>query len=118
MELLARQANMAGMWQRERGMFGWLKDQVTQMAGWRNMDTAPRDGTEIEIKCTYGYKPSFMKARWTNDKYAGPIWQSTQRLEYTNLVTGEKGSSPGCFVEDVDSGSNGANNSNLRWRPI
>ena len=34
---------------------------------WRSMDTAPRDGTWVELKCTYGVAPWYCLARWTDE---------------------------------------------------
>lgn len=31
------------------------------------MDTAPRDGTWVELKCTYGVAPWYCIARWTDE---------------------------------------------------
>lgn len=40
---------------------------------WRSMDTAPRDGTYVELKCTYGVAPWYCIARWTDEGIAhGP----------------------------------------------
>lgn len=36
--------------------------------GWRSMDTAPRDGTWVELKCTYGVAPWYCIARWTDEQ--------------------------------------------------
>ena len=35
--------------------------------GWRSMDTAPRDGTWVELKNTYGVAPWYCIARWTDE---------------------------------------------------
>lgn len=39
------------------------------MIGWRSTETAPRDGTLVEIKCTYGVKPWVAPARWSKNRY-------------------------------------------------
>lgn len=36
--------------------------------GWRSMDTAPRDGTWVELKCTYGVAPWYCIAHWTDEQ--------------------------------------------------
>lgn len=36
---------------------------------WNHMSTAPRDGTWIELKCSYGVAPWYGLARWTTDRY-------------------------------------------------
>lgn len=38
--------------------------------GWRSMDAAPRDGTWVELKCTYGVAPWYCIARWTDENIA------------------------------------------------
>lgn len=38
--------------------------------GWRPMETAPRDGTYVELKCTYGIAPWYCIARWTDEDVA------------------------------------------------
>jgi hypothetical protein len=34
--------------------------------GWRSMDSAPHDGTIIEVRCTYGVAPWYGLFYWTN----------------------------------------------------
>lgn len=36
--------------------------------GWRSMETAPRDGTWVELKCSYGVAPWYCIARWTDEE--------------------------------------------------
>jgi hypothetical protein len=75
---------------------------------WQDMSTAPRDGTPIEIKCTYGYEPWVQVGRWKQDFRAGPIWSFQ---EGDGFLT---------FIEDRNYGprSHGANNSTLQWRHL
>lgn len=40
------------------------------MTTWRSMDSAPRDGSWVELKCTYGVAPWYCVARWTNESTA------------------------------------------------
>lgn len=35
--------------------------------GWLPMESAPRDGTTIEIRCTYGVAPWYGLFRWTDE---------------------------------------------------
>lgn len=37
---------------------------------WRSMDSAPHDGTWVELKCTYGVAPWYCVARWTDEGLA------------------------------------------------
>jgi hypothetical protein len=40
----------------------------TQAQGdWRSMDSAPRDGSTIEVRCTYGVAPWFGLYHWTDE---------------------------------------------------
>ncbi len=34
---------------------------------WRSMSSAPRDGTFVELECTYGVAPWYCLARWTDE---------------------------------------------------
>ena len=38
-------------------------------SGWRSMDTAPRDGTIVELKCTYGVAPWYNLFRWSDGRW-------------------------------------------------
>lgn len=38
--------------------------------GWQSMDSAPRDGTIVELKCTYGVAPWYGLFRWTDEALA------------------------------------------------
>lgn len=38
-------------------------------SGWRDMDTAPRDGTVVELVCLYGVAPWYRLHQWTR-KYS------------------------------------------------
>lgn len=38
--------------------------------GWRSMDSAPRDGTLVGLKNTYGVAPWYCVARWTDEAIA------------------------------------------------
>lgn len=35
--------------------------------GWRTMDSAPRDGSYVELECRYGVAPWYCIARWTDE---------------------------------------------------
>lgn len=37
---------------------------VNAADGWRSMDSAPRDGTVVELMCTYGVAPWYGLHRW------------------------------------------------------
>jgi len=86
---------------------GFLRKLFQVEKPWNPMNTAPRDGTEIEIKCTYGCEPSVSRAQWQLHPSAGAIWRSP-------------GMDDSCFTffQDVDWAprSDGANNSQLQWR--
>jgi hypothetical protein len=73
--------------------------------GWCSMDTAPRDGTWVELMCTYGVAPWYCIARWADEQVAsGPDGSITKfKSSRPSWVTPEGG---GPF----DEGS-------LHWRP-
>lgn len=49
------------------------KERSASSDGWQEMSSAPRDGTWIEVKNTYGVAPSYGLARWTDEGMAhGP----------------------------------------------
>ena len=41
-------------------------EMVNDGGGWLHMQTAPRDGTPVELKCVYGVAPWYGLYRWTN----------------------------------------------------
>lgn len=58
---------------------------------WRTMDSAPRDGTFVELKCSYGVAPWYCVAQWTDEcmamgmdgerhpsKASEPSWQKPE----------------------------------------
>lgn len=71
---------------------------------WLPMNTAPRDGRWVELKCTYGVAPWFCVARWTDEAIAlgagGPIRFRSQEASWVKLNGG------GRFDE-----------AHLSWRP-
>lgn len=85
-------------------LFEWLFGQVE--AGWHSMDSAPRDGTPIEIRCSYGYEPWVQVGRYAMDNFVGPIWEfrSGGFKTYVNAVSAQ-------------SRANGASEYQMKWRP-
>lgn len=41
--------------------------QHRQDKSWQPMSSAPRDGTVVEVMCTYGVAPSYSLAKWTTE---------------------------------------------------
>lgn len=75
---------------------------------WQGMDSAPRDGTAIELKCTYGVAPWFGLFRWTNEAHAHT---SDGRLEtFTDSHFGWRG-------VGQHAGSSASDEGHLQWRP-
>jgi hypothetical protein len=66
---------------------------------WQPITTAPRDGTVIEIQCTYGAKPWTALVRWVDDR-RGAGW-----IGWHN-------------AENDDSGVDPDFNWSLKWRPV
>lgn len=76
-----------------------------QSGDWQSMDTAPRDGTWVELKCTYGVAPWYCIARWTDEQIAyGRNGTTTPFRAKQPSWTKPKGGGP------FDEGS-------LQWRP-
>lgn len=48
---------------------------ITKTDDWRPIHTAPRNGTIIEIRCTYGVVPWYDLAKWTDERplYGGGV---------------------------------------------
>ena len=89
-------------------MFGWFKRSLQKLEPWRSMHDAPRDGTPIEIRCTYGVTPWVKTARHNEHPIDGAIWQITEG----QFVT---------YVEDTwdyRGRYQGAKNTDLQWRPL
>lgn len=76
-----------------------------QSDDWRSMATAPRDGTWVELKCTYGVAPWYCIARWTDEVRAWGRngWTETYRASKPSWV---KPGGGGPFYER-----------SLHWRP-
>jgi hypothetical protein len=50
------------------------------MNNWRSMESAPRDGTIIELRCTYGVAPWYGLHRWTTEGFTSdPRWNSVDK---------------------------------------
>lgn len=45
--------------------------RVSAPEPWRAMDSAPRDGTVIEIRCSWGYEPWYGNFRWSEGFFPG-----------------------------------------------
>lgn len=41
---------------------------------WRGMNTAPRDGSVVWLRCTYGYEPWEGRFRWGSNSPFGNSW--------------------------------------------
>lgn len=69
------------------------------------MDTAPRDGTYVELKNTYGVAPWYCIARWTDENFALGA-NGTKMTFKTNKPSWVKPDGVGPFSEE-----------SLHWRP-
>lgn len=47
------------------------------MTDWRDMTTAPRDGTVVELECTYGFTPWYGLHRWSGGHWLSPNGRSS-----------------------------------------
>lgn len=79
---------------------------ASQSDGWSPMDTAPKDGTVIEIRCTYGVAPWYGLFRWTGERSA--MDQNGERHPFTTTPTWVR------FGNDSSSVDGG---SSFTWRP-
>lgn len=73
--------------------------------GWLPMNSAPRDGTPIEIRCTYGVAPWYGLFQWTNKftcEQDGKIYEYTGAPRWAKIGDDASG-----FTED----------DSFRWRP-
>lgn len=78
---------------------------MKQDNAWLSMDTAPRDGTWVELKCTYGVAPWYCLARWTDEHIAHD--QDGQAHPY-------KANKPSWVQRE---GGGPFNEGSLHWRP-
>lgn len=77
--------------------------------GWREMDTAPRDGTIVELCCTYGVAPWYGLFRWDGL----PLSLLPKSGGYAYMLAGRNGE-PG---SNYGSGGGGSGSSSeQRWR--
>lgn len=74
---------------------------------YREMDSAPRDGSIIELKCYFGIEPWVSKAKWVQDPVAGSIWQMISDSPWKSYVEDRY-----CLRQD------GAGIASLKWRPV
>ena len=79
--------------------------QAKRTEDWRGMATAPRDGTIIEVRCTYGVAPWYGLYRWTDRitlNQNGVIHEMTGQPRWAKVGDDSSG-----FSED----------SSFSWRP-
>lgn len=76
--------------------------------GWRDMSTAPRDGTPIEVKCTYGVAPTYQLSYWSDER----------RVHESNGLTIERNTGEcNWWSTDTKIGSTYSDEASLVWRP-
>src|SRR5262250_1238248 len=75
------------------------------MNEWRDMSSAPHDGTVVEVMCTYGIAPWYALARWTSER----LWVSCLQMESSWEIVAPipQGALSGGYVEE----------GSLKWRP-
>ena len=71
---------------------------------WQHLSTAPRDGTVVEMRCTYGVAPWYGLFRWTNE-VIGPDGTVLFTRDYPE------------WVGYVDPSLSVTEDEHLRWRP-
>jgi hypothetical protein len=81
--------------------------------GWQPIDTAPKDGTIVEIRCTYGVAPWYGLYRWTK-QVTMPVYEKHADGGYTSRM--QTMDSPGWHkVGDESAGF--SEDSSVTWRP-
>lgn len=73
---------------------------------WRSIDSAPRDGTVVEIKNTYGVAPWYGLYKWTGKR--------TSRDQHGNVH--EYNSEP-AWVSATDGSISISGEGHIKWRP-
>lgn len=94
---------------------------------WLPMNTAPRDGSWVELKCSYGVAPWYCVARWTDEDVAsssdGPVpikcsekaWRKQEGggpFDESSLLWRPYDGLPGSYVDPTG----GLQNSGAYWR--
>lgn len=79
-------------------------------SGWRSMDTAPRDGTTVELCCTYGIMPWYDLFKWTDERTI-PVHGAEGVVEIRK-IKGEFG-----WVKVGDENGGVSDEAHLQWRP-
>lgn len=80
---------------------------ATGIGEWKSMDTAPRDGTIVELKCTRGVAPWYGIFQYTN-KYTLVPFGTTELMTFTDTESSWRG------VPDASRGI--ASESSFQWR--
>ncbi len=73
---------------------------------WQSMESAPRDATVVELRCTYGIAPWYGLFQWVQDEWSHPtvwLWRSA--------------TDPRTSVGDRCRNALGGCEDNLSWRP-
>jgi hypothetical protein len=78
-------------------------ERQAESAGWRSMSTAPRDGSVIELRCTYGVAPWYGLFKWSNE---------VQTPDGRRVELGKKR-----WTDAIDVNKGVADESSLSWRP-
>jgi hypothetical protein len=76
------------------------------MTEWQHMSTAPRDGTVVELMCTYGVAPWYGIYRWTDEGY----------IRGKNGLEPYKHSKPQ-WISVLPGRGSPFDESSLKWRP-
>lgn len=81
---------------------------------WRPISEAPRDGTPIEIKNSYGVAPTFCVSRWTNQHVVTVLCRDPAVNGTTQTFTSNEYS---WSRADGHSGGSPIDGPHLSWRP-
>lgn len=97
-----------------QGGSGTLTSTQMEVPDWRPIASAPRDGTIIEVRCTYGVAPWYGLYHWTEKiTVQGTVcdWQGTCKPAQKTTVH-----SPG-WHKVGDDASGIAEDNSFMWRP-
>lgn len=81
--------------------------------GWQSMSTAPKDGTQVEICCTYGVAPWYGVYSWKNGRWS-EVNDNSKGLTEDNSFHWRPYSNGKCPAEYIDP-TGGAQNTRNYW---
>lgn len=90
---------------------GWRRN-TTPPSGFNSMESAPHDGTPVEICCAYGVAPWYGVFKWVNGDWIGVLDSSTGVSEGSYLSWRPLSGKPENYIDPT----NGKQNTPEYWR--